>query len=293
MDPSRNDNFGELLAALSGSNQVPVPHSGSGQVPVPQAQTDPRYAPQYVWQAPPPPVYQYYPESSHAQPQYAQPQPAQPQYHQPQPAQSQYSQPQPAPQQQQYQPQHYTPPIPQYVPPVHQNQATKLEPVKVAKKKSFPIVLLTIGLIVLGFAFLAVWYYSKKNVLADSVPEVEHLPPPKLFLVSEEEENSKLLQDSYVIENLEKYLHLNEKDVDTKNEKKKSKFTKLSEVMIEEEEPETVEEVEVEVNGFKKKMAKRIDSESPEISEYMKRREQAEKENLKWIESQRERNVDI
>jgi hypothetical protein len=243
-------------------------------------------------------VYQYYPESSHAQSQtqYAQPQPTQPQYAQPQPAQSQqYAQPQPAhPQpQQQYQPQHYTPPIPQYVPPVYQNQAPKLEPVKVAKKKSFPIVLFTIGLIVLGFAFLAVWYYSKKNVLADSVPEVEHLPPPKLFLVSEEEENSKLLQDSHVIENLEKYLHLNEKDVDTENEKKKSKFTKLSEVMIEEEEPETVEEVEVEVNGFKKKMAKRIDSESPEISEYMKRREQAEKENLKWIESQRERNVDI
>jgi hypothetical protein len=160
-------------------------------------------------------------------------------------------------------------------------------------------VLLTVGLIVLGFAFLAVWYYSKKNVLAESVPKVaeeERLPPPKLFLVSEEEENTKLLQDSHVIENLEKYLNphpvTEEKVHKNKTETRKSKFTKLSEVIVEEEEPEE-EEVEVEVNGFKKKMAKRIDSESPEISEYMKRREQAEKENLKWIESQRERNVDM
>ena len=189
---------------------------------------------------------------------------------------------------------------------------------------------------------MAVWYYSKKNVLANAVPllkdslnenEESRLPPPKLFLVSEQEDDAtKLMQDSHVIENLERYLSAppstpapapspspststststsnnptsiakaEEKKRDLKskpklytnnsahNNNKQTRFTKLSDVLAEEEEDEKVhEEVEVEVNGFKKKMPKRIDSDSPEISEFMKKREQAEKENLKWIESQRE-----
>ena len=83
-------------------------------------------------------------------------------------------------------------------------------------KKSFPILFITILLIIIGFSVLAVWYYSKKNFLETLVPTdnvnlkqefntTEKLPPPKLFLVSEQEENEKLL-DSHVIENLEKYL---------------------------------------------------------------------------------------
>jgi hypothetical protein len=176
-----------------------------------------------------------------------------------------------------------------------------------ATKKSFPVVLLTVSIIVLGFGVLAAWYYSKKSVLADSVPavieEAARLPPPKLFLVSEQEEADKLLQDSHVIENLERYLSsppTTTATTDAKtsklstpppvnvNSNSKNRFTKLSDVIAEEEEEQKpVEEVEVEVNGFKRKMPKRIDSDSPEINDFMKRREQAEKENLKWIEFQR------
>jgi hypothetical protein len=272
-------------------------------------------------------------------------------------------------------------PMPQqFFPTPHQNQtqinqapATATIPIDssaelkgkaLSTKKSFPIVLLTVSLIILGFAVLAVWYYSKKNVLANAVPllkdslrneeneenenEKSRLPPPKLFLVSEQEDDAaKLMQDSHVIENLERYLssppsftstsapsnnpasltptpkpipkpipkptptftsnqNAEEKKRDLKSMPQRSqrpqpqrhsnnsnthtRFTKLSDVLAEEDEDEKVQdEVEVEVNGFKKKMPKRIDSDSPEISEFMKRREQAEKENLKWIESQREK----
>jgi hypothetical protein len=213
-------------------------------------------------------------------------------------------------------------------------------------KKSFPILFITILFIIIGFSVLAIWYYSKKNFLETLVPTnnvnlkqevdttTEKLPPPKLFLVTDQEENEKLL-DSHVIENLEKYLSsppavldlelesqknsnsktalsntnkLNESSLNqnynfkdqtskpsltlnTNSSKHKSvqnRFTKLSEVVAEDEDDEASEEIEVEVNGFKKKMPRRIDSDSPEISEFIKRREQTEKENLKWIESQRQ-----
>ena len=305
------DNFGELLAAISGSKDAAAPPSSRRVQPQQneyQNQHQHQYQQndyptqqqqQYVWQAQPMP---------------------QQQQQQPMPM------PMPQLQQQQQQPYGYggyvpmsMPPMPisqqqhsnpimhqqhQYGPGVQQAPSNISKGLEAAKttKKSFPVVFITISLIVLGFGVLAVWYYSKKNVLADSVPlslpeESARLPPPKLFLVSEQEETEKLLQDSHVIENLERYLSspptttTTESKPNAKTNSKpvsKNRFTKLSDVIAEEEEEQKpLEEIEVEVNGFKKKMPKRIDSDSPEINDFMKRREQLEKENLKWIESQR------
>ena len=292
------DNFGELLAAISGSKEaVPPPSSRRVQpqndYPNPNQhhyqQND--YHPQqqqYVWQAPPmpPPMPQLQQQQQLQQPYgyggYV------PMSMPPMPQQQQQMPPMPQ-QQQQFQPIQQAP---------ASNTNKGLEPK--TTKKSFPVVFITISLIVLGFGVLAVWYYSKKSVLADSVPEENsvRLPPPKLFLVSEQEETEKLLQDSHVIENLERYLsspptttQATESKPNAKTISKpvsKNRFTKLSDVIAEEEEEQKpLEEIEVEVNGFKKKMPKRIDSDSPEINDFMKRRELAEKENLKWIESQR------
>jgi len=371
MDHMKSDNFGELLAALSGSGNsnpgassndashvVHVSQQGNNgkRMHSQQQQQQPDFQhqqqqPQYVWQAVPP---------------QAAPPPAQHHMMQMQMPTSQLNYGYPISQQLQMQPQAQqffpSPPSHPHPPPYHnqinQAPATTMPidaPAALLKeripttKKSFPIVLLTVSLILLGFAVLAVWYYSKKNVLANAVPLLRdsledkendtRLPPPKLFLVSEQEDDAtKLMQDSHVIENLERYLSAppsipapapspapspssfpspspftsknhapsnnakaEEKKRDLKSKpqrhtnnsmvaiNKQTRFTKLSDVLAEEEEDEKVhEEVEVEVNGFKKKMPKRIDSDSPEISEFMKKREQAEKENLKWIESQRE-----
>jgi len=371
MDHMKSDNFGELLAALSGSGNsnpgassndashvVHVSQQGNNgkRMHSQQKQQQPDFQhqqqqPQYVWQAVPP---------------QAAPPPAQHHMMQMQMPTSQLNYGYPISQQLQMQPQAQqffpSPPSHPHPPPYHnqinQAPATTMPidaPAALLKeripttKKSFPIVLLTVSLILLGFAVLAVWYYSKKNVLANAVPLLRdsledkendtRLPPPKLFLVSEQEDDAtKLMQDSHVIENLERYLSAppsipapapspapspssfpspspftsknhapsnnakaEEKKRDLKSKpqrhtnnsmvaiNKQTRFTKLSDVLAEEEEDEKVhEEVEVEVNGFKKKMPKRIDSDSPEISEFMKKREQAEKENLKWIESQRE-----
>ena len=389
MDHMKSDNFGELLAALSGSGNsngassndshvvhvsgnnasgLKKMHSQPQQLPQQQPDFQHQPQPQYVWQAVPP---QAAAPAQHAQ--QAQHMMQMPQLNYGYPISQQMQMPQPMPQ-----------PMPQqFFPTPHQNQtqinqapATATIPIPIdslaelkgkalSSKKSFPIVLLTVSLIILGFAVLAVWYYSKKNVLANAVPllkdslrneeneenenEKSRLPPPKLFLVSEQEDDAtKLMQDSHVIENLERYLSsppsftstpapsnnpasltptnptpkpipkhtptftsnqnqsADEKKRDLKsmpqrsqrpqpqrhsnNSNTNTRFTKLSDVLAEEDEDEKVQdEVEVEVNGFKKKMPKRIDSDSPEISEFMKRREQAEKENLKWIESQREK----
>ena len=383
----KSDNFGELLAALSGSgnssgassndashvvnvsqqgNSGKRMHSQQQQQPQPdfQHQQQQQQQPQYVWQAVPPQAVP--PPAQHHMMQMQMPT-SQLNYGYPI---SQQMQMQPQAQAQQFFPPHPSPhPHPHPHPNVYNNpnsnqnqmnQATAMPktipidaPAALLKekalpttKKSFPIVLLTVSLIILGFAVLAVWYYSKKNVLANAVPSLRdsledkendtRLPPPKLFLVSEQEDDAtKLMQDSHVIENLERYLSAppstpapattrapssapslstsnnpapsnnakaEEKKRDLKskpqrhtnnsahNNNKQTRFTKLSDVLAEEEEEDEKvhEEVEVEVNGFKKKMPKRIDSDSPEISEFMKKREQAEKENLKWIESQRE-----
>jgi hypothetical protein len=387
MDHMKSDNFGELLAALSGSgnssgassndashvvnvsqqgNSGKRMHSQQQQQPQPdfQHQQQQQQQPQYVWQAVPPQAVP--PPAQHHMMQMQMPT-SQLNYGYPI---SQQMQMQPQAQAQQFFPPHPSPhPHPHPHPNVYNNpnsnqnqmnQATAMPktipidaPAALLKekalpttKKSFPIVLLTVSLIILGFAVLAVWYYSKKNVLANAVPSLRdsledkendtRLPPPKLFLVSEQEDDAtKLMQDSHVIENLERYLSAppstpapattrapssapslstsnnpapsnnakaEEKKRDLKskpqrhtnnsahNNNKQTRFTKLSDVLAEEEEEDEKvhEEVEVEVNGFKKKMPKRIDSDSPEISEFMKKREQAEKENLKWIESQRE-----
>jgi len=384
MDHMKSDNFGELLAALSGSGNsnpgassndashvVHVSQQGNNgkRMHSQQQQQQPDFQhqqqqqtqqPQYVWQAVPPQAAP--PPAQHHMMQMQMPT-SQLNYGYPISQQLQMQpQPQPQPQAQQFFP---SPPSHPHPPPYHnqinQAPATTMPidaPAALLKeripttKKSFPIVLLTVSLILLGFAVLAVWYYSKKNVLANAVPllrdsledkenEESRLPPPKLFLVSEQEDDAtKLMQDSHVIENLERYLSAppsipapapspspssssssfpspspstsknhaliaiakaEEKKRDLKSKpqrhtnnsmvahNKQTRFTKLSDVLAEEEEDEKVhEEVEVEVNGFKKKMPKRIDSDSPEISEFMKKREQAEKENLKWIESQRE-----
>ena len=74
----------------------------------------------------------------------------------------------------------------------------------------------------------------------------------------------------------------------SKNNISQNQFTKLSEVVAEDEDEDLQEQEVEEVNGLRKKMPRRIDSDSPEISDFIKRREQAEKENLKWIESQRQ-----
>jgi hypothetical protein len=390
MDHMKSDNFGELLAALSGSgnssgassndashvvnvsqqgNNGKRMHSQQQQQPQPDfqhQQQQQQQQPQYVWQAVPPQAVP--PPAQHHMMQMQMPT-SQLNYGYPI---SQQMQMQPQAQAQQFFPPHPSPPPhphPHPHPNVYNNpnpnhnqmnQATAMPktipidaPAALLKekalpttKKSFPIVLLTVSLIILGFAVLAVWYYSKKNVLANAVPSLRdsledkendtRLPPPKLFLVSEQEDDAtKLMQDSHVIENLERYLSAppstpapaptrapssapslstsnnaapsnnakaEEKKRDLKskpqrhtnnsahNNNKQTRFTKLSDVLAEEEEEDEKvhEEVEVEVNGFKKKMPKRIDSDSPEISEFMKKREQAEKENLKWIESQRE-----
>jgi len=313
------DNFGEILAAISGSKDAAAPQPPSSRRVQPQQneyqnQNQHQYQQndyptqqqqqQYVWQAQP---MQPMPQQQQQQP-----------MHMPMPQLQQ--------QQQQQQPYGYGGYVPMSMPPmsmppmpisqqqqqhpiIHQQHqyGPGVQPSNISKgleakttKKSFPVVFITISLIVLGFGVLAVWYYSKKNVLADSVPlpeEAARLPPPKLFLVSEQEETEKLLQDSHVIENLERYLSSPPTTTTTESKPNaktiskpvsKNRFTKLSDVIAEEEEEQKpLEEIEVEVNGFKKKMPKRIDSDSPEINDFMKRREQAEKENLKWIESQR------
>ena len=385
MDHMKSDNFGELLAALSGSGNsngassndshvvhvsgnnasgLKKMHSQPQQLPQQQPDFQHQPQPQYVWQAVPPQVPAQH--AQHAQQaQHMMQMPSQLNYGYPISQQMQMPQPMP---------QHFFPPPPPHQNQTQINQATSTIPIPidssaelkakaVSTKKSFPIVLLTVSLILLGFAVLAVWYYSKKNVLANAVPllkdslrneeneenenEKSRLPPPKLFLVSEQEDDAtKLMQDSHVIENLERYLssppitstsapslttptptpkptpipkpsatpiptftsqnqNADEKKRDLKSMPQRSqrpqpqrnsnnsnthtRFTKLSDVLAEDEDEKVQDEVEVEVNGFKKKMPKRIDSDSPEISEFMKRREQAEKENLKWIESQREK----
>jgi hypothetical protein len=319
------DNFGELLAAISGSKEAAAPQPPSSrrvQQPQPQQneyqnqqhqhqyqQNDyptQQQQQQYVWQAQPMPQLQQQ-QQPMPMPQLQQHQQQQQPYgyggYVPMPMPPMPMQPMPISQQQQ--PQQHSNPIihqqHQYAPGVQQAPSNINKGLEAkTTKKSFPVVFITISLIVLGFGVLAVWYYSKKNVLADSVPlpeEAARLPPPKLFLVSEKEETEKLLQDSHVIENLERYLSSppTTTTVESKPNAKtiskpvsKNRFTKLSDVIAEEEEEQKpLEEIEVEVNGFKKKMPKRIDSDSPEINDFMKRREQAEKENLKWIESQR------
>jgi hypothetical protein len=151
----------------------------------------------------------------------------------------------------------------------------------------------------------------------------------------EDKEDRDLVRDEVIIENLKRYLASSESENENDTSQKKGqalkasimqknprasdtssshaqeippkqriqKFTKLSEVIVEDSESDHEDDQDEdrnvglrdsfnlpddEVVSEKKQQLRRIDSESPEISEFMKKREKAEKENLKWLESQRE-----
>ena len=152
----------------------------------------------------------------------------------------------------------------------------------------------------------------------------------------EDREDRDLVRDEVIIENLKRYLASSESENENDTSQKKGqalkastmpknprapdttssshvqeippkqriqKFTKLSEVIVEDSESDHEDDQDEdrnvglrdsfnlpddEVVSEKKQQPRRIDSESPEISEFMKKREKAEKENLKWLESQRE-----
>jgi hypothetical protein len=153
----------------------------------------------------------------------------------------------------------------------------------------------------------------------------------------EDKEDRDLVRDEVIIENLKRYLASSESENENDTSQKRDqslkastmpkntrasdttssshaqeifqkqqriqKFTKLSEVIVEDSESDHEDDQDEdrneglrdsfnlpddEVVSEKKQQPRRIDSESPEISEFMKKREKAEKENLKWLESQRE-----
>ena len=138
----------------------------------------------------------------------------------------------------------------------------------------------------LALSILAVWYYTRKSYLHDAAivsETTESLPPPKLFLGSNSEDE-EVLADAHVLENLNKYLvlpqHVEQEVKRVDVSQKPDRFTKLNDVVDDEEEEE--------VDSTSNERPKKFDPESSEITDFIKRREKAEKENLRWIESQRE-----